>query len=81
MTIFLAVFLPVAIILFNPVLLVLAGVLSPQLKRRAYPWAQENENWKAFRRFLEDFSEFKEVPAEATSSGILSRLRHSVRER
>lgn len=65
MTIFLAVFLPVAIILFNPVLLVLAGVLSPQLKRRAYPWAQENENWKAFRRFLDDFSEFKEVPAEA----------------
>ncbi|MDH4198016.1 MAG: DUF2207 domain-containing protein [Candidatus Aminicenantes bacterium] len=65
MVIFLAVALPVAIILFNPVLLVLAGVLTPQLKRRAFPWAQENENWKAFRRFLDDFSEFKEVPAEA----------------
>ena len=65
MTLFLAVFLPVAILLFNPVLLVLASVLSPQLKRRTYPWARENENWKAFRRFLDDFSEFKEVPAEA----------------
>ena len=65
MVIFLAVVLPVAIILFNPVLLVLASVLSPQLKRRAFPWARENENWKAFRRFLDDFSEFKDVPAEA----------------
>jgi uncharacterized membrane protein len=65
MTLFLAVFLPVAILLFNPVLLVLASVLSPQLKRRAYAWAQENESWKAFRRFLDDFSEFREVPPEA----------------
>ena len=28
-------------------------------------WARENEAWKGLERFLDDFSDFKEIPAEA----------------
>ena len=28
-------------------------------------WAAENEKWKGLERFLDDFSDFKEVPPEA----------------
>ncbi len=63
--IFLAVSLPIAILVFNPVLLIMILVLTPFLKRRAMPWAEENERWKGLRRFLHDFSDFKEVPPEA----------------
>ena len=63
--IFLVVSLPIAILTLNLVLLVLAGVLIPTLKRRTQSWARENELWKALRRFLDDFSEFREVPPEA----------------
>ncbi|MGZ7065568.1 MAG: DUF2207 domain-containing protein, partial [Candidatus Aminicenantales bacterium] len=41
--IFLAVSLPIAILTLNLVLLVLAGVLIPTLKRRTQSWARENE--------------------------------------
>ncbi|MGA2533667.1 MAG: DUF2207 domain-containing protein [Candidatus Aminicenantales bacterium] len=63
--IFLVVSLPVAILTFNIVLLVFAGVLIPTMKRRTQAWARENELWKAFRHFLNDFSEFRELPPEA----------------
>lgn len=63
--IFLAVSLPLAILTLNPVLLILSGVLIPTMKRRTQAWARENELWKAFRHFLNDFSEFRELPPEA----------------
>jgi uncharacterized membrane protein len=64
-TVFLAVTLPVGILTFNPLLVLLAAVLGPKLKRRALPWARENELWKGLDRFLDDFSSFEEVPPEA----------------
>jgi uncharacterized membrane protein len=63
--IFLAVTLPLSILTLNPLLAVLAGIFGPKLKRRALPWARENELWKGLDRFLDDFSDFKEVPPEA----------------
>jgi uncharacterized membrane protein len=63
--IFLAVTLPIGILTLNPLLVLLAGIFSPKLKRRAMPWARENELWKALDRFLDDFSNFKDVPPEA----------------
>jgi len=62
---FLAVSLPVGILTLSPVLLILSGVLIPTLKRRTMAWARENELWKAFRHFLDDFSAFNELPPEA----------------
>jgi uncharacterized membrane protein len=63
--IFLAVTLPLGILTLNPLLVLLAGIFSPKLKRRAVPWARENELWKGLDRFLDDFSNFEEVPPEA----------------
>ncbi|MCK7482516.1 MAG: DUF2207 domain-containing protein [Candidatus Moduliflexus flocculans] len=38
---------------------------SPALKRRTMAWARQNEAWKGLERFLDDFSDFQEIPAEA----------------
>jgi len=63
--VFLIVTAPLALLTLNPILLVFALSLVPTLKRRALPWARENEQWKAFRRFLRDFSHFRDIPPEA----------------
>ncbi|OGD24035.1 MAG: hypothetical protein A2Y69_05460 [Candidatus Aminicenantes bacterium RBG_13_59_9] len=63
--IFLGVTLPIGILTLNPLLVLLAGILGPRLKRRAMPWARENELWKGLDRFLDDFSSFQDVPPEA----------------
>ena len=63
--VFLAVTLPLGILTLNPLLVLLAGVFSPKLKRRAAPWARENELWKGLDRFLDEFSSFEELPPEA----------------
>ncbi len=62
---FLAVSLPIGILTLNPLLLLLASIFIPKIKRRAKPWARENELWKALDRFLDDFAEFEELPAES----------------
>jgi uncharacterized membrane protein len=64
-TIFMAVTLSLGILTLNPLLVLLAGVFGPKIKRRAMPWARENELWKGLDRFLDDFSSFEEVPPEA----------------
>jgi uncharacterized membrane protein len=63
--IFLAISLPLGIMTLNPLLVLVAAVFSPKLKRRAMTWAKENELWKGLDRFLDDFSGFEEVPPEA----------------
>lgn len=63
--IFYAVSLPLAILTLSPVLLIISLALIPTLKRRTMAWAWENEAWKGLERFLDDFSEFKEIPPEA----------------
>ncbi|MGQ9801061.1 MAG: DUF2207 family protein [Candidatus Saccharicenans sp.] len=63
--IFLIISIIIASLTFSLVLFVLTLILSPKLKRRRQDWARENELWKALDRFLHDFSEFKEIPAEA----------------
>ncbi len=63
--IYLAVTVPLALLTLNVVMIVLAAVLIPKMKRRTRPWARENEMWKGLKRFLDDFSEFKETPSEA----------------
>ena len=63
--IFLGVTLPLGILTLNPLLVLLAGIFSPKIKRRSLPWARENELWKGLGRFLDDFSNFEEVPPEA----------------
>jgi len=63
--VFLAVTLPLGILTLNPLLVLLAGIFSPKIKRRALPWARENELWKGLDRFLDDFSNFAELPPEA----------------
>ena len=63
--VFLAVTLPLGILTLNPLLVLMAGIFSPKIKRRALPWARENELWKGLDRFLDDFSSFDEVPPEA----------------
>ena len=63
--IFLAATIPVAFITLNPVLIVLSAIFIPKIKRRARQWAHENELWRALERFLDDFSDFKELPPEA----------------
>jgi uncharacterized membrane protein len=35
------------------------------MKRRTMAWARELEMWKGLKRFLDDFSDFKELPPEA----------------
>jgi uncharacterized membrane protein len=57
--------LPVAVLTLSPVLLILGLALIPTLKRRTMTWARENEGWKGLERFLDDFSDFKEIPPEA----------------
>ncbi|HDT12950.1 MAG TPA: DUF2207 domain-containing protein, partial [Candidatus Aminicenantes bacterium] len=57
--------LPAAVLTLSPVLLILALVLIPTLKRRTMAWARENEAWKGLDRFLDDFSDFEEIPPEA----------------
>jgi len=56
---------PLALLTLNPLLAVLGASLVPTLKRRTLTWAREYEQWKAFRRFLGDFSNFKDIPPEA----------------
>jgi len=63
--IFLAVSLPLGILTVNPVLIVLAGILIPKIKRRAKHWAHENELWKALEHYLDDFARFKDLPPES----------------
>lgn len=63
--IFLAATIPLAILTLNPLLVVLAAILIPTMKRRDKKWARENEMWKALERFLDDFSDFDELSAEA----------------
>ncbi len=63
--IFLAVTLPLGILTLSPLLVLVAGIFGPKLKRRSLPWAKENELWKGLDRFLDDFSSFEEVPPEA----------------
>lgn len=63
--IFLAATIPIAFITLNPALIVLSALLIPKIKRRAKPWARENKLWRALERFLDDFSDFKELPPEA----------------
>lgn len=63
--IFLASTLPIAILTLNFVLLVLAALLIPKIKRRDIHWARENELWRAMERFLDDFSSFEELPPES----------------
>ncbi len=63
--VFAIVTVPLAIVTLNPLLAVLGASLVPTLKRRTMPWARENEQWKAFRRFLRDFSHFKDIPPES----------------
>ena len=63
--IFAAVTLPLAVLTVNPILGILATVLIPKLKRRAMTWANEYERWKALDRFLDDFSNFKDIPPES----------------
>jgi len=63
--IFLGVTIPLAVITFSPLLLLLALLLSPTLKRRKKEWARENELWKALQKFLHDFSNFEQLPPEA----------------
>ncbi len=62
---FLLISLPLAFITLSPVLIVLVLILSPTLRRRRQDWARENELWSALDRFLKDFSDLKEIPAEA----------------
>jgi len=62
---FLAITWPLAILTANIILIVFAAVFIPKIKRRARPWARENEHWKALDRFLDDFSSFKDLPPEA----------------
>ncbi|MBE3129897.1 MAG: DUF2207 domain-containing protein, partial [Acidobacteria bacterium] len=62
---FYAVSLPLAILTLSPVLLIIAVALIPTLKRRTMAWASENESWKGLKRFLDDFSEFGEIPPES----------------
>ena len=63
--IFLAVTLPLGIFTANLLLLMLAGIFIPRIKRRTLTWARENELWKGLDRFLDDFSSFEELPPEA----------------
>jgi uncharacterized membrane protein len=63
--IFLLVTLPLGILTANLLLLLLAGIFIPRIKRRTLSWARENELWKGLRRFLDDFSSFEELPPEA----------------
>ncbi|MBC7365039.1 MAG: DUF2207 domain-containing protein [Candidatus Aminicenantes bacterium] len=63
--IFMVVTIPLAVITFSPLLLFMALLLGPTLKRRKKEWAKENELWKALQRFLRDFSDFEQVPPEA----------------
>jgi len=64
-TIFAVATVPLALFTLNPLLAVLGASLVPTLKRRTMNWAREYEQWKAFRRFLGDFSNFKDIPPEA----------------
>ena len=57
--------LPLAVLTVSPVLFILSLSLIPTLKRRTMSWARENEAWKGLERFLDDFSDFKEIPPEA----------------
>lgn len=63
--IFVAATIPVAILTLNPVLGILGAVFIPRIKRRKKSWAREYELWKSLDHFLDDFSNFKEVPPEA----------------
>ncbi|MCR4396727.1 MAG: DUF2207 domain-containing protein [Candidatus Saccharicenans sp.] len=63
--VFLIISIIIASLTFSLVLFILTLILSPKLKRRRKDWARENELWKALDRFLDDFSEFQEIPAEA----------------
>jgi uncharacterized membrane protein len=63
--IFVAVTIPVAILTLNPILGILGAVFIPRIKRREKNWAREYELWKSLDHFLDDFSDFKEVPPEA----------------
>jgi uncharacterized membrane protein len=63
--VFLAATVPLALLTLNVALIVLAGLLIPTMKRRTMAWARESEMWKGLKRFLDDFSEFKELPPEA----------------
>ncbi len=63
--VFLAVSWPIAVLTASPVIAVLCAVIIPTLKRRTQAWARENDRWRAFKRFLDDFSDFRELPPEA----------------
>jgi len=62
---FIAATIPLAVLTVNPLLGILGGILVPKIKRRSVRWARENELWKGLKRFLDDFSDFKELPPEA----------------
>lgn len=63
--IFLAVTIPAAVLTLNPFFAILGAIFIPKIKRRGEKWARENELWKSLDHFVDDFSDFKEVPPEA----------------
>jgi len=57
--------IPPGILTLNPFLALEAALLAPKLKRSSFAWARENAMWKGLKKFLNDFSDFKELPPEA----------------
>ncbi|MCJ7681408.1 MAG: DUF2207 domain-containing protein, partial [Candidatus Aminicenantes bacterium] len=53
------------VLTLNPIVAVLSAFLVPKIKRRTREWGREYELWRALKRFLDDFSNFKELPPEA----------------
>ncbi|MFH1946328.1 MAG: hypothetical protein ABIK95_11965, partial [Acidobacteriota bacterium] len=53
------------VLTLNPIVAVLSAVLIPKITRRSREWGREYELWRALKRFLDDFSDFKELPPEA----------------
>lgn len=53
------------ILTLNPFVAVLSAFLIPKIARRTREWGREFVFWKALKHFLDDFSDFKELPPEA----------------
>ncbi|MBU1110311.1 DUF2207 domain-containing protein [Patescibacteria group bacterium] len=49
----------------NIPLIILAAMMNPYLKRRTREWQKECDLWKSVKCFLDEFSNFKELPPEA----------------
>jgi uncharacterized membrane protein len=54
----------VAVLTFNPLILIAGKLLNHRIRRLSIRWVKEAALWQAFKRYLDSFSEYSQLPLD-----------------